>query len=543
MYQITPALERAIAAARMWADRCGSETIQLHHYVLGLIEEEEGRAARVFELLGISLTQLRQQLVDQSPCPAPPLHTLYEATRSWTLAHREGAELLSDAFLLAVVRADSRFQQIATALGFAPAALEKILKPTREGPSSHHRFSVPGEVGAAETSAAIASHNSIASAPHQPADVSAQLDRNQLIQPSPTSEQQPLSPAVTRPLDTARVIDANLNRAREAARVLEDYGRFVLNDAYLTQLLKTLRHSIAAAGEKLALGHLLAARETQADVGTSISTPDEYTRRSPQHVATANIKRLQESLRTLEEFSKIFDGGLAQQFEALRYQTYTLERALFLDSRHRLKDAQLYLLLTRSQCTANPEWTLREAAAGGVDIIQIREKHLNDRELLAWAQVVRQITRELGKLLIINDRCDIALLAEADGVHIGQEDLSVADARRIVGPGRLIGVSTHSVEQLRRAILDGADYVGIGPVFPSATKDFENFPGLEYVRTATTETSLPAFALGGLSPSNIDQVITAGAVRVAVSSAICQAADPRSMARQLKEALPGANRL
>jgi thiamine-phosphate pyrophosphorylase len=168
---------------------------------------------------------------------------------------------------------------------------------------------------------------------------------------------------------------------------------------------------------------------------------------------------------------------------------------------------------------------------------------MNDRELLAWAQVARQITRELGKLLIINDRCDIALLADADGVHIGQEDLSVADARRIVGPGRLIGVSTHSVEQLRQAILDGADYVGIGPVFPSATKDFENFPGLEYVRAATAETSLPAFALGGLSPSNIHTVVAAGAVRVAVSSAICQAADPRSVARQLKGALAGTNRL
>ncbi len=543
MYQITPALERAIAAARMWADRCGSETIQLHHYVLGLIEEEEGRAAQVFESLGISLAQLRQQLVDQSPCPAPPLNTLYEATRSWTLAHREGVELLSDAFLLAVVRADSRFQQIATALGFAPAELEKILKPTRESSSSYHRFSDSTSAVATGTSVAIPSRNSTASATEQPADLSGEFNGNRLMQPPPPLEQHPPAQALTKPLETARVIDANLNRAREAARVLEDYGRFVLNDGYLTQLLKTLRHNIAAAGEKVALGQLLAARETQADVGTTISTPDEYTRRSPQHVATANIKRLQESLRTLEEFSKIFDDKLAQRFEALRYHAYTLERALSLDSRHRLKKVQLYLLLTRSQCAACPEWTLREAVAGGVDIIQIREKQMSDRELLAWAKVARQITRELGKLLIINDRCDIALLAEADGVHIGQEDLSVADARRIVGPSRLIGVSTHSVEQLRQAILDGADYVGIGPVFPSATKDFENFPGLEYVRTATTETSLPAFALGGLSPSNIHMVITAGAVRVAVSSAICQAADPRSVARQLKEALPDANRL
>ncbi|MCS6865457.1 MAG: thiamine phosphate synthase [Gemmataceae bacterium] len=531
MYQITPALERAVAAARSWADRCGSESVQLHHYVLGLIEEEEGRAARVFELLGISLTQLRQQLVDQAPCPAPPLNTLYEATRVWTLAHRDGVELLSDAFLLAVVRADEHFQQIATTLGFAPAKLEKILKPTRENPAPKGP-SVQGPSVHDDVTRSQPSAESSLSASPQAIETTSAFDQSLSIDQSPGR-------TITTPIDTARVIDANLNRAREAARVVEDYCRFVLEDAYLTQLLKTLRHSIAAAGATWAISDLLAARETQADVGTQISTTDEYQRQSPHHVAMANIKRLQESLRTLEEFSKIFDHKQAQRFEALRYQTYTVERALAFDSRRSLADARLYLLLTQSQCQAAPEWTLRQAAAGGVDLVQIREKHMNDRELLAWAKVVRQITRELGKLLIINDRCDIALLAEADGVHIGQEDLSVKDARRIVGPRRLIGVSTHSLEQLRQAVVDGADYVGIGPVFPSPTKPFESFPGLEFVRAATRESSLPAFALGGLSVSNIGEVIAAGAIRVAVSSAICQSPDPQSIARQLKQALPG----
>jgi len=113
----------------------------------------------------------------------------------------------------------------------------------------------------------------------------------------------------------------------------------------------------------------------------------------------------------------------------------------------------------------------------------------------------------------------------------------VKDARRITGPNVFVGVSTHSVEQLRAAVLDGADYVGIGPTFPSKTKAFDHFPGLDFVRSAAAETSLPAFALGGIEPANIGEVVAAGGRRVAVSSAVCAADDPERAARLLKAAL------
>jgi thiamine-phosphate pyrophosphorylase len=142
-------------------------------------------------------------------------------------------------------------------------------------------------------------------------------------------------------------------------------------------------------------------------------------------------------------------------------------------------------------------------------------------------------------LFIVNDRPDIARLAEADGVHLGQDDVSVSAARRVVGPDVLIGVSTHTPEQVHQAVLDGADYIGVGPTFPSQTKSFEHIPGLDFVRFAASETSLPTFALGGINVGNVHRVIEAGAKRVAVSSAIALADDPAAVARQFLVTLNG----
>jgi thiamine-phosphate pyrophosphorylase len=158
--------------------------------------------------------------------------------------------------------------------------------------------------------------------------------------------------------------------------------------------------------------------------------------------------------------------------------------------------------------------------------------------LLERARQVRRWTRESGVLFIVNDRPDIARLVEADGVHLGQDDLPVKEARRILGTEALIGVSTHNLEQLRQAILDGASYVGVGPTFPSGTKDFAELAGLEFVRQAMAETTLPAFVIGGVNRDTIGAAVAAGARRVAVSAAITCADDPRAVAAALLAALP-----
>jgi thiamine-phosphate pyrophosphorylase len=195
------------------------------------------------------------------------------------------------------------------------------------------------------------------------------------------------------------------------------------------------------------------------------------------------------------------------------------------------------VLLTGSKCLASLDWTIAEAAAGGATMFQLREKDLSDRELLERARNVRKWTRDAGAIFIVNDRPDIARLAEADGVHLGQDDLSVSEARKILGPRQLIGISTHSIEQVKQAILDGASYLGVGPTFVSKTKKFGELAGLEFVRQASAATTLPTFVIGGVSRENIAEVVAAGGKRVAISAAICQAEEPRTAATAIACAL------
>ena len=300
-----------------------------------------------------------------------------------------------------------------------------------------------------------------------------------------------------------------------------------------------MRHDLGHLLDLLPAKPILEARETVRDIGTSVTVAGEMVRESARDVARVNWKRLQESLRSLEEFGKVIDPDFAAGVEQLRYRSYTLEKALLLgaDSRERLAHAQLYVLLTAAQCVAALDWTIAEAAAGGASIFQLREKELDDRRLLERARDVRKWTRQAGALFIVNDRPDIARLSEADGVHLGQDDMPVHEARRILGPDALIGVSTHNIDQVRRAALDGANYIGIGPTFPSTTKSFDRLAGLEFIRAAIAETSLPAFAIGGIHLKTIDAVAAAGATRVAVGAAIVEADEPQQTARTIRDAL------
>ncbi|MBI3466352.1 MAG: thiamine phosphate synthase [Planctomycetes bacterium] len=340
-------------------------------------------------------------------------------------------------------------------------------------------------------------------------------------------------------VDARRILDASGNRAREGLRVLEDYTRLVLDDAHLSACLKELRHQLAEALGLLRVQELLASRETLRDVGTTISAPGEWDRPGIESVVRSNFARVQEAVRSLEEYGKVLDAAFGRRMEQLRYQSYTLERAVLTTASavERLEAIRLYVLVHEGGCRLGLEATVRGALAGGAEVIQLREKEVADRAVLGRARSVRQWTREAGVLFIINDRPDLAVLAHADGVHVGQEELSVKDARRIVGPSRLVGVSTHSIEQARQAVLDGADYLGVGPVFASRTKPFDGCAGLELVRQVAGEIRLPAFAIGGIDVENVAAVVQAGARRVAVSASVCGAADPSEAARRLRASL------
>jgi thiamine-phosphate pyrophosphorylase len=336
-----------------------------------------------------------------------------------------------------------------------------------------------------------------------------------------------------------RILDASANRGREGLRVLEDWVRFAMDDAHLTQCLKQLRHDLAAALSPIPWGRRLAARETQADVGTDIHTSLEASREDVSEILTANFLRLQESLRSMEEYGKLLDPAVGRAIGQLRYRAYTLQRAV--DATRvgceRLAAAQLYVLLDGRESIEEFEQLARLLIEAGVDVLQFRDKRLTDRELIDRARRLRKLTHGTSTLLIINDRPDLAALVRADGVHVGQEELSVKDARTIVGPDMLVGVSTHSIEQARQAVLDGANYIGVGPTFPSGTKQFGHFPGVELLRAVAAEIRLPAFAIGGITRENIGRVLAAGITRFAVSGAAIEADDPSQAARELRALL------
>ena len=346
-----------------------------------------------------------------------------------------------------------------------------------------------------------------------------------------------------RAVDIGRILDASANRAREGLRVAEDYVRFVLDDPGLTRRLKEVRHRLAEAVRGFDADLLVGSRDTREDVGTHIMTPSEQVRENPRAVLTANFKRTTEALRTLEEYGKLVDVWLAGRFEVLRYDVYTLEK-LTLTAVHAyraLGDSRLMVLVGGLPTMGDLIWIVSEALAGGADVIELREKNIADRELLSRAREVRILTAQARARFVLNDRPDLARLAGADGVHLGQGDLSVRDARRIVGPNLVIGVSTHNRSQLDAAVLSGAGYLGVGPVFPSATKEFSEpeLAGLAYVQPAAETTNIPWFAIGGITEGNVQRVLDAGATRVAVSAAVVKADRPRHAAARIKARLEG----
>ncbi len=203
------------------------------------------------------------------------------------------------------------------------------------------------------------------------------------------------------------------------------------------------------------------------------------------------------------------------------------------DRRDRLARARLYLV-----CDRRPAEFLDAALSGGVDLLQLRDKTAGDDELLAAAAVFRAAADAHGALFILNDRPDLAAAAGADGVHVGQDDTPVREARAAVGDDAIVGLSTHSEAQIAAAREAGPDYIAVGPVHATPTKPGRPAVGLDLVRHAAEHAPNPWFAIGGIDPQTIGAAVDAGARRVVVVRAITEAADPRAAAGALREALP-----
>ena len=337
-----------------------------------------------------------------------------------------------------------------------------------------------------------------------------------------------------------RVLDANANRAMEGLRTLEDYARLVAENAGVAAQVKHLRHQLASVLSPLPRTERLTVRATGRDAGTEMTTEQESSRHNLASVVPAACERVSQSLRNLEEFSKLISVSTSEAIKQLRYEAYDVlaQCELRLLSNQRLTaEQQLYLLVDCSQPVDEFRESLRSLAVAGVDLFQLRDKQAEGARLMQYARAAVEALSDTAAKLIVNDRVDVALASGAAGVHLGQDDMSLSDARAISSGRLLVGISTHDIEQAIQAEQQGADYIGCGPTFPSQTKSFDAFAGTAFLQQAAQRVTLPIFAIGGIKLDNLDGVMQAGCTRVAVSGAIHHAADPLAAARKFKQRL------
>ena len=336
-----------------------------------------------------------------------------------------------------------------------------------------------------------------------------------------------------------RIIDANFNRAREAIRVIEDFCRFGLNSTALFQRAGQLRHQLSAAIGKLDAGQLISSRDTLSDVGVGRAVDEKLSRNSLNDCVTAGCKRLTEALRTLAEMSQIQNRSVGQTIEKLRFDAYALEKDIVLigEPAEKFKRVGLYVVIT-SNLPADIFSLTGKCAAGGADCIQLRAKNIDDDKFFATAVEFVKVCKDAGVLSIINDRVDIATATGSDGVHLGQNDLPIEQARKLELSPLIIGKSTHSLKELLAACKESPTYVSLGPVFASQTKPDVKVAGLDYVRQATkklADTGIANVAIGGITLENVEEVLEAGTTAVAVCSAVAKAENPTEMCHRLKE--------
>ena len=332
-----------------------------------------------------------------------------------------------------------------------------------------------------------------------------------------------------------RTLDASANRSAEAVRVLEDILRFCLNDAFLSQEAKAIRHELAIIFSREEFQPRIRLRDVLRDVGVSTTVAKTPPRTEMKHVFAANAARASQSIRSLEECSRLVVPAVTAAFEQLRYRIDTLEKAAMtnIKSENRLADISLCVLLDVDRPKIEFKMLVGQLLAAGVNMIQLRDKKANTSLLCERTKTITQQARQYAEstagkrcIVLVNDRADVAVAANADGVHLGETDLPVNLARKVCGHDFIIGRTAHSIDEAKQAVLDGADYLGVGPCYPSNTKQFKEFATDTFLRDVSEEIRLPVFAIGGITADNLDRLVRLGVKRVAIASSITDAADP-----------------
>ena len=337
----------------------------------------------------------------------------------------------------------------------------------------------------------------------------------------------------------AQIIDANLDRAREGLRVLEDWARFAVGRKDLVESFKDFR-------QILGKHHLKIYKESRNfinDECRGLSHPEQFKRKDANSIIFSNASRVQEALRVIEEFSKDHNQDLSNISSEIRYEIYNLEIALMDAQSNRtflniLNENDLYFITHE---TENLYEKIKNILEGGVKIIQLRFSKGNDSDILKFAIKVKELCFNFGAIFLINDRLDIALACNADGVHLGQNDIDLKSARKILGYSKIIGISASNERDINKAIEGGCDYLGIGPVFFSPTKKEKVPLGIDTLKSLTKNISIPWFAIGGIKEENISLLKENNICKVALITDLINSKNPKEKAIMLIKCLNDEN--
>ncbi|MGB1070494.1 MAG: thiamine phosphate synthase [Planctomycetota bacterium] len=334
-----------------------------------------------------------------------------------------------------------------------------------------------------------------------------------------------------------RTLDAAFQRLTEGLRSVEDPTRFHLQNQVLAGHWQGLRRKSGKLRQQLEtkVGSLAPYRDLGGDPLLEASGMGKHA--SVRNMLLANLSRCRESARSIEELLRLIDADLSRAMQEIRYGIYAQQQVMegLLQRGRTLEDRRLYVLVTESLCRGDLYETTAAALRGGASIVQLREKERPSGELLEIARKLRELTLEHDAVFLINDDVTVASLSGADGVHLGQQDLAPREARKILGPDAIIGLSTHCREQAAAAAPLGADYIGVGPIHETQTKEHREAVGPDYIRVAQEATPLPGYAIGRVDHTTIDRVMAAGADRVAVCTGIIAQEDPEAATRHLIE--------
>ena len=331
-----------------------------------------------------------------------------------------------------------------------------------------------------------------------------------------------------------QIIDANLDRAREGLRVLEDWARFGIGRDDLVVKLKNFRQLLG----KHHLKEYKYSRNYTRDTSIGLSHSEQLKRTSISSLISANSARVQEALRVIEEYSRNINIELSSLSSKIRYEIYELEIKLINCASNKelfevLLKNDLYFITNQN---SNLYELIESVLRGGVKIIQHRFKDGSDFQNLQDAIKIRHLCNKYKALFIINDRIDIALACNADGVHLGQDDIDIKSARRILGFSKLIGISANKRSEIKKAVENGCDYIGIGPVFETPTKKEKKALGIKEIKKISENLSIPFFVIGGIKQENIAILRKNGLRKIAIISELANSVNPEEKAiMMLKE--------